>query len=362
MSSVIATPTGSVIDVCAGVGGLSMGLALADPGVRVTHVAETEPSAVTVLERHHPGAVQLGDVKTVDWASLPSPRWLCAGYPCQPFSAAGKKLGTADPRHLWPWIARGIGILRPSMVLLENVRGHVGRGLSEVLAELVELGYGGAWGVYRASDVGAPHQRARVFVFAVFGLAHLGFTRHDGTPQFDGAGALLPTPEAKLATSGPDYARMSRPGSGGHDLTTAVHLMPTPTARDGKGRTVAGREGSPGLPSAALEIPQSDRFGRYAGAVARWERIVRATAPAPIKTNRTGGRSLNPAFPEWMMGWPAGHVTDTLTTQHESLRAIGNGVVPLQAAYAVRTLSAFALTLARASQLPSTPQTVGVTS
>lgn len=337
----------SVIDLCAGVGGLSMGLTSADPGAVVTHVAETDPAASLVLAQHYPHAVNLGDVKAIDWDAFSEAAfWLCAGYPCQPFSAAGRKLGAADPRHLWPWVAAAVGGLLPNRILLENVHGHVKNGLPEVLADLSALGYGGAWGVYRASDVGAPHERKRVFVLAV--LHGHGWERIDGTPQYPAVRPLLPTPEAKLASSGPDYARMSRPGSGGHDLTTAVHLLPTPAARDGKGRDIPRREGSPSLPSAVLGL--ESRFGKHAAAVARWESIAGAVAPDPIKVNRSGGRSLNPPFAEWMMGWPAGHVTDTLNTQHESLRAIGNGVVPRQAAYAVRTLLPVAL--AAASQLP----------
>ena len=91
---------------------------------------------------------------------------LIAGYPCQPFSAAGKRAGKDDPRHLWPWIADGIRILRPRMCFFENVEGHISLGLREVIGELEGIGYQTAWGIFSASEVGAPHQRKRVFILA----------------------------------------------------------------------------------------------------------------------------------------------------------------------------------------------------
>jgi len=89
-----------------------------------------------------------------------------AGYPCQPFSVAGQRRGADDPRHLWPHVARIIREVGPRVVVLENVAGHVVLGLPDVLGELAEMGFDAEWGCYRASEVGAPHQRERVFVLA----------------------------------------------------------------------------------------------------------------------------------------------------------------------------------------------------
>jgi DNA (cytosine-5)-methyltransferase 1 len=89
-----------------------------------------------------------------------------ASYPCQGFSHAGKRLGTDDHRHLWPYCRKFIGAVRPGWVWLENVEGHVSLGLSTVLADLEEDGYAAAWGIFSASEVGAPHQRKRVFILA----------------------------------------------------------------------------------------------------------------------------------------------------------------------------------------------------
>ena len=107
------------------------------------------------------------DLKTFPWAEFRDRvDILTGGYPCQPFSAAGKRLGTEDPRHLWPFIADGIRILRPKLCFFENVEGHISLGLREVIGELGAIGYQTAWGIFSASEVGAPHQRKRVFILA----------------------------------------------------------------------------------------------------------------------------------------------------------------------------------------------------
>ncbi len=108
------------------------------------------------------------DLKSFPWAEFRDRvDILTGGYPCQPFSAAGKRLGTEDPRHLWPFIADGIRLLRPRLCFFENVEGHISLGLREVVGELEQIGYSTAWGIFSASEVGAPHQRKRVFILAV---------------------------------------------------------------------------------------------------------------------------------------------------------------------------------------------------
>jgi site-specific DNA-cytosine methylase len=85
---------------------------------------------------------------------------------CQPFSMAGKRLGKEDPRHLWPYICRIIDGIMPRMCFFENVEGHISKGLLQVLKDLEERGYKTTWGVFSASEAGAPHQRKRVFIMA----------------------------------------------------------------------------------------------------------------------------------------------------------------------------------------------------
>ena len=97
-----------------------------------------------------------------------------AGFPCQPFSTAGKQLGADDSRNMWPETADVIRIVQPKSVLLENVRGLISAGyIGTVIGGLAQLGYVGKWGVIRASDVGAPHERARLWI-----VAHSESQRH----------------------------------------------------------------------------------------------------------------------------------------------------------------------------------------
>lgn len=91
---------------------------------------------------------------------------ICAGFPCQPVSLAGKQLGQADGRWLWPEVSRLVRELRPRYVALENVPGLLVRGFGDVLGDLAETGYDAEWTCIRAADVGAPHRRERVFVLA----------------------------------------------------------------------------------------------------------------------------------------------------------------------------------------------------
>ena len=91
---------------------------------------------------------------------------ITGGFPCQPFSSAGKRKGQEDPRHLWPSIANSIRLCRPGWVFLENVPGLVTLGLRDVLQDLGQMGYRTTWNIFSAEEVGAPHQRKRVFILA----------------------------------------------------------------------------------------------------------------------------------------------------------------------------------------------------
>jgi len=93
------------------------------------------------------------DLKSFPWAEFcDRVDILTGGYPCQPFSGAGKRLGTDDPRHLWPYIANGIRLLRPKFCFFENVEGHISLGLREVVEELESLGYKATWGIFSANE------------------------------------------------------------------------------------------------------------------------------------------------------------------------------------------------------------------
>jgi len=92
---------------------------------------------------------------------------LAGGFPCQPFSVAGDRRGEDDPRNLWPQVIATIRYLRPRFVFLENVPGLLANEyFGTILQELAEAGYDAEWGVFSAAEVGAWHQRERLFILA----------------------------------------------------------------------------------------------------------------------------------------------------------------------------------------------------
>lgn len=158
--------------LCTGYGGLDIAVHSVFGGELVWW-SDIEPGPVKLLTERHPGVPNLGDLKAVDWYGVEPVDILTAGYPCQPFSNAGKRLGLDDPRHLWPWIAYAITVLRPRTVVLENVAAHRRRGFRIVAGDLAALGYRIGWTINQADHVGAPHERKRLFVVAVAEDTHI---------------------------------------------------------------------------------------------------------------------------------------------------------------------------------------------
>jgi DNA (cytosine-5)-methyltransferase 1 len=156
----------SVGSLCTGYGGLEMGLQAVYGDIDLRFVSDIDEDASTLLAHHHPKVPNLGDLTVIDWADIEPVDVLCAGYPCQPFSTAGKRKGLDDERAIFKYIADAISVLRPKHVLLENVAGHLTIGATAVIATLTRLGYNTRWGIVRASDTGAPHKRARLFIWA----------------------------------------------------------------------------------------------------------------------------------------------------------------------------------------------------
>jgi len=161
------------VGLCAGYGGIELGLKRAIPDLRTVALCEIEAFAISnLVAKMEAGLMDPAPI----WPNLKTFPWeafrdrvdiLTGGYPCQPFSAAGQRKGKQDPRHLWPWIADGIRLLRPRICFFENVEGHISLGLSDVIEDLAGMGYRTTWGIFSASEVGAPHQRKRVFILAV---------------------------------------------------------------------------------------------------------------------------------------------------------------------------------------------------
>ena len=160
------------VSLCAGYGGIDLGLSRAIPSLRTIAFSEIEAFAcANLVSKMEAGLLDPApiwtDLKTFPWSEFHGRvDILSGGYPCQPFSAAGKRLGAEDPRHLWPYISAGIAAMRPSVCFFENVEGHISLGLPDVLQDLAGMGYRTTWCVASASECGAPHQRKRIFILA----------------------------------------------------------------------------------------------------------------------------------------------------------------------------------------------------
>jgi DNA (cytosine-5)-methyltransferase 1 len=158
------------LDLFSGIGGFSLGLE-ATGGFETKAFCDIEEYPRQVLQKHWPHVKQYKDIKELTYERLKadgidSIDIITGGYPCQPFSVAGKQKGVEDPRHLWPEYFRLIKELRPTWVIGENVSGHIKLGLDTVIEDLESEDYAVRPFSISASSVGANHQRERVWILA----------------------------------------------------------------------------------------------------------------------------------------------------------------------------------------------------
>ncbi|OKL53192.1 DNA (cytosine-5-)-methyltransferase [Bowdeniella nasicola] len=322
--------------------------------------SELNEPVARVFSHRWSDAPNLGDITTIDWSQVKPVDILIGGFPCQDVSTVGKRAGLAPGTRsgLWAHMAAAIDALQPERVAIENVRGllsspatrppaqgddhdrhnpgdatpdgatrrilepdpwHLGdnatrplRALGAVLNDLADLRLDARWIGLPASLVGAPHQRFHIFALARRTVPH-------------------PTGDRLLTRRG-----NTRPGESETRDDRAVtpdHRLRSP--RTGWLAKQESRIGDPVVPDRRTV----QRWGRYADAIARWEHITGRPAPAPALLNDADGPHPAPAFVEWLMGLPAGWVTDAdYLTQDQQITALGNGVQPLQAALALSAL------------------------
>lgn len=292
--------------LCSGAGGLDLAVEQVFGAETAWH-CEIDDAAAKVLAHRWTGVPNHRDLTATDWGAVEPIDILTGGYPCQPFSHAGKRKGTDDERHIWPDVREAIRRLRPRYTFLENVAGHRSLGFDRVLGDLAEDGLHVRWTSVRASDVGAPHRRERLFILV---------TPPDATcPEW---GAAQPEHLGERRIGAPESRE--RFGSSPAGSGVAANVGHTSQIID-----------------AAL-LHGTAAWGKYAPAIHRWEQVTRP-APSPTEPNRNGNPRLNPAFSEWMQGWPDGWVTAVPgISRNDQLRIIGNGVVPQCASVALRWL------------------------
>lgn len=150
----------------AGIGGFDLGLERA--GFTIKWQVEIDSYCQRVLAKHWPGVKRYGDIRNIDWGTVPGVDVLCGGFPCQDISLAGKRAGIDGERSgLWSEYVRAIRALRPRYILVENVPGLLtNQYMGRVLGDLAEGGYDAEWQVLSAYAFGAPHLRRRVWIVA----------------------------------------------------------------------------------------------------------------------------------------------------------------------------------------------------
>jgi len=298
--------------LCAGVGGIELGLRLAMPDYRTVCYVEREAyAAATLVRRMEDGCLAPAPVWD-DLATFDGRPWrgrvhlVSSGFPCQPFSTAGLRRGLKDERWLWPHIERIIREIRPQAVFLENVPQVRKDALSVVLGSLAALGFHAEWDVFSAAGSGAPHQRKRLFL-----LAHA--PRVGRIPRQNRLG------------------QDSRLGSNATTRSSAV-AEPNRIRRDA-GR--AGQSSSRSWLSGKVQSVANPQCYRH---------VARRKVHACVVPAQRGERPLS-AFDARSRAWwsvepDVGRMADGVAARVDRLQACGNGVVPQVAARAWRVLMA----------------------
>lgn len=304
-----------------GYGGLAMAVHKAlDPDARVVWMSDVEPGPCRLAEVHWPGVPNLGDITQIDWETVEPVDIICGSSPCQDLSFAGKRAGMAQGTRsgLWKSMFEAIKALRPRLVVWENVKGAltsgafslveqeqgllgdgtdgpVLRAAGRVVGDLAGIGYDAQWCTIRASDVGAPHRRERLFVvshpagepwklrgIAASGEAALGRALGESGRSDRAPGALIPRPTASAHKAG-----RHQDGTG-MSLSQAVRMLPTPLATNA---TASSAGYGANLHEVARDMGTSV-FDVYGQAIAKWEHVLGRPAPSPtVPPTREGGAS-----------------------------------------------------------------------
>ena len=338
---------------CSGYGGLDLA-AESFFDAETVWWSDIQPLCQQIMATHWPEATPIGDVTTVNPHDLAEVDVVTAGFPCQPYSQAGNRLGEKDERAIFQYIGDAIGILRPGVVFLENVAAITSLGGLSVVGTLASHGYDTRFGTLRASTIGAPHQRNRWFCVATHpecgsvqrqrntgklaseerpakqlrrdtstGRDQEAATNTDGARRGEQRGAVpmgekLVSPECGSGASWGETATADtdcRAGTKRNEWTPSGHSTPS-------GGHVAG-----------CGVQDGGPWGDYAPAIRQWEQVLGRAAPDPLVDGR-----LNHWLVEWMMGLSPGHVCSIAESRTAALRCLGNGVVPQQGYAALELL------------------------
>jgi len=285
------------LDLFSGIGGFA--LAARWVGWETVGFCEIEPYCQKVLRKHWPDVPIYDDVRELTGETVGSVDIITGGYPCQPFSVAGKRRGEADDRHLWPEFARLIRELRPRWVVGENVAGHIGMGLDEVLSNLEGLGYTWETFVIPACAVNAPHRRDRVWTVAYpNGNGEPNVPNHAEAPRIlDVANPDDRVHEGRLAPGeDPEAPSGGQGGDSGEGQTPHGEWV---WSESGTGSKIIADTSGEGL----------ERHGEVTG------RARQAYAPASDTC-------------WWKVEPPVGRMVDGLPDRSHRIKGLGNSIVP----------------------------------
>lgn len=337
---------------------------------------EWDEAPSKVLAHHWPHVPNHRDVTQINWDTVEPVDILTGGSPCQDLSQAGKRAGMTEGTrsNLWVNMREAIATLRPRLVVWENVQGALSapatsdsdmepatgllgntggghlRALGRVLGDLTEIGYDTEWTTLRASDIGAPHHRARIFLIA-WPRGHApntdderrdqrteqSLTSQEKIPSIvGGRSSAADTGRVGLQTLG-RYAVPSAPEIARNNSSIGPLSDPSSIRQHWRG---TAPEQTQGARSSTDRHSTGTNWGRYAPAIRRWERVLGVAAPNPTEPNSKGNPRLAAPFAEWMMGLPTGWVTNPEIglTRAQQLKALGNGVCVQQATAALTHL------------------------
>jgi DNA (cytosine-5)-methyltransferase 1 len=328
--------------LCTGYDGVGRGLREVFPNLRTVAYVEIEAFAVANLvaksEAEQMDAAPIfTNVKTFPYRKFRGcVDILSAGFPCQPFSAAGKRKATEDPRHLYPSIANGITLCKPRYVLLENVEGIVSAKTADgesvllyVLRDLESRGYECAWGTFSAAEVGAPHLRKRIFI-----LSKLGNPKHDGSSTSEDWGSTCAEQEEgrmqeleggrEQSQDELAYSKHKRLGGRFASGSSGVDGEGSETAEEGQeGDSLWGETEGCGGESREFGGSEEEQWPSRPGEEQyEWEEPRVTEAQSDMGGADDGATNR----------------LNTTTNRVDRLRLLGNGVVPDTCTFAVRTL------------------------
>lgn len=321
-----------------GIGGLDLAVE-AVTGARTVWQVERDAWCRSVLARHWPEARRYDDVMTAgtEGQELERVDIIAGGFPCQDVSVAGKRAGlTGGERSgLWSEFARIVRVVRPRLVFVENVAGLLSMEFGRVLGDLAALGFDAEWGVFRASDAGAPHRRERVFVLAVADAAGVDDERDERCGGSSGRSVRAAGVRGRgEAVADADSGRCEFQRERGVLHGQREALWHDVDRRDVASVADARSKRLQGIVSTRATSRATD--GRSAGSRRAQRRLggVADGLPRGLDAHRwPAGRG------EAQHEWEAPRVAQGVPERRQRLKALGNAVVPQQAALALTVLA-----------------------